>query len=79
MNKIFLTSSLIILSFFIWYFYKTFEVEKKIKKLENKKYYIDIKKNKNKLKIINPNKNVVIFVWEQKMFNDFEIKETLKN
>jgi hypothetical protein len=68
-KKIFISSLLIIFSFFLWYFYKFYEVSQKIKKLENKKYYIDIKQTKKSIKIKNPNSNVIIFLWEKKLQN----------
>ena len=68
-KKLYISSLLIIFSFFLWYFYKNYENNKEIKKLENKKYYIDIKQNKTSLKIKNPNKNVIIFLWEKKLQN----------
>ena len=68
-KKLYISSLLIIFSFFLWYFYKNYENSKEIKKLENKKYYIDIKQSKTSLKIKNPNKNVIIFLWEKKLQN----------
>ncbi len=71
-KKLFISSLLIIFSFFLWYFYKNYEVSKKIEKIENKKYYIDIKQTKKTLKIKNPNSNVIIFLWEKKLQNTEE-------
>lgn len=68
-KKLYISSLLILFSFFLWYFYKNYENNKEIKKLENKKYYIDIKQSKTSLKIKNPNKNVIIFLWEKKLQN----------
>jgi len=71
-KQFFISSVLIILSFFLWYFYNFFKEAKKIEKLENKIFYVDIKQTKNFLKIKNPNKNVIIFLWEKKLQNKEE-------
>jgi hypothetical protein len=73
-KKLFLSSILIILSFFLWYFYKTFEIEEKIRKIENKKYYIDIKTTNNGITIKKSSLNILIFVDWKKLKDNEKIK-----
>ncbi len=79
-KKIFISSLLIIFSFFLGYFYKNYENSGILEEIKNKKYYIDIKQKKNSLEIKNPNSNVIIFLWKEKLqkIEKIEIKKCVK-
>ncbi len=65
--KVLVSSILIILSFFVWYFYS--EQRYKIKNIDNNKKenkYVNINVKKSKINIDNQNENIIIFVnWEE--------------
>ncbi len=62
-----LSSLLIILSFFLWIFFKKTKNNEELEILQNKKYYINIEQLKTKLKINNDNKNIIIRVNGEKL------------
>lgn len=65
--KILVSSILIILSFFIWYFYseQRFKSNYSIGNTDEKSY-VNVNINKTKVSIDNQNKNIIILVnWEE--------------
>jgi len=63
--KILFSSLLIFISFFMWYFFAQKKTEIEIENIKKEVYFINIEKTKTKLKITNPNKNVIVKLnWE---------------
>ena len=66
-----ISTILIILAFFTWMLFEKTKNNWEIKKLKNKKYYINLEQLKTKLKIQNSNPNIIIkingeeFDWEK--------------
>jgi len=66
-----ISTILIILAFFIWIYFEKTNNNWEIEKLQNKKYYINLEQLKTKLKIKNPNPNIIIKIngeelkWEK--------------
>jgi len=55
-----ISTILIIIAFFIWIYFEKTNNNWEIEKLQNKKYYINLEQLKTKLKIKNPNPNIII-------------------
>ena len=55
-----ISTILIIIAFFIWIYFEKTNNNWEIEKLQNKKYYINLEQLKTKLKIQNPNENIII-------------------
>ena len=55
-----ISTILIILAFFTWIYFEKTKNNLEIEKLQNKKYYINLEQLKTKLKIQNPNPNIII-------------------
>jgi len=58
--KILISTILIILAFFTWILFEKTKNNWEIEKLQNQKYYINLEQLKTKLKIKNPNPNIII-------------------
>jgi len=58
--KILISTILIILAFFTWILFEKTKNNWEIEKLQNQKYYINLEQLKTKLKIQNPNPNIII-------------------
>jgi len=58
--KLIISTILIILSFFTWILFEKTKNNWELEKLNNKKYYINLEQLKTKLKINNPNPNIII-------------------
>ncbi len=64
--KLFISSILIVLSFFSGYLFSEKKTKKIIQENENAKSYINIEQKWKKLNVTNTNKNVIILVnWEE--------------
>ena len=55
-----ISTILIIIAFFTWIYFEKTNNNLEIEKLQNKKYYINLEQLKTKLKIQNPNPNIII-------------------
>jgi len=55
-----ISTILIIIAFFTWIYFEKTKNNLEIEKLQNKKYYINLEQLKTKLKIQNPNPNIII-------------------
>jgi len=62
--KLFISSILIFISFFIWYYFSTIKYEEKLSILENKKYYINIEKLKTKMNFSHDDNVIIRINWE---------------
>jgi len=58
--KLLISTILIILAFFTWILFEKTKNNWEIEKLQNQKYYINLEQLKTKLKIQNPNQNIII-------------------
>ncbi len=67
--KLAISSFLIILSFFLWYLFCRESYKIKLKKLQDKIYYINIETKDNKLNIINNNKNIKVLIDSKEIKN----------
>ena len=58
--KLLISTILIILAFFTWILFEKTKNNWELEKLQNQKYYINLEQLKTKLKIQNPNPNIII-------------------
>lgn len=72
--KILISSVLIFLSFFVWYYFWFKKNEIEISNIKDKIYYLWLDINKEKINISNNNKNIKIIVnWEELKEKEIDI------
>ncbi len=64
--KIFISSILIVLAFFLWYLFSENKTKSKIEQLENKESYVSIERKGKNVNITNINENIILLLdWKE--------------
>lgn len=71
--KLLISTILIIISFFLWYYFASIKYETKINNLENKKYIVNIEKLKTKLNISHDDNVIIKIDWIENYENEIKI------